>query len=84
MICVTLDRECNTLQGAVNPINCAEMVFVATPIRQTAVFAGATSGTGNITEAIAFDVIGALNRLLVLETGKSAAVPVPQFEPVPV
>lgn len=67
-----------------NPVIWALIVFVATPIRQIALFAGAARGTGNARLAMALVVIGALNRLPVPLTGNRAAVPVAQFEPVPV
>jgi hypothetical protein len=63
---------------------CPLTVFVATPITQTALAVGAASGTGNVTVAMALVVTGALNLLDVPLTGNSAAVPVPQFVPVPV
>jgi hypothetical protein len=60
------------------------IVFVATPMTQMAAPTGTTSGVGNQRLAIALVVIGALNRFAVPEDGNKAAVPVPQFVPVPV
>ncbi len=59
------------------------MVLVATPIMQSAFAAVNFRGVGNWIFAIAFAVVGALKRFAVPETGNTAAVPVPQFDPVP-
>lgn len=72
-----------TFYGAVKPLICALIVLVATPIKHRAFAAVSLSGLRNPIDATELVVTGALKRLAVPLTGNSAAVPVPQFEPVP-
>jgi len=60
------------------------IVLVAVPMTHTAASAGARSGVRNEIIAVGCVLIGARKRADVELTGKSAAVPVPQFVPVPV